>query len=164
MINDIAIMVEMTEEKAFQRLSALCAKGEQCSYDLERKMKGWGVSDDARRKVMGRLHKERYVDDMRYCEMFVKDKVRFNRWGRRKIEQALWAKRIGEDIYRPILDAVDDNDYKEALVPLLRQKERSLKGGTDYERYCKLLKFAMGRGFTMHIISQCIDLREDEDC
>ena len=85
----------------------------------------------------------------------------YNHWGRRKIEQALWQKGVDRDVYAPLLDTVSDKDYLAELRPLLRQKSRSVKADSDYERNMKLIKFALGRGFTMDIIRQCIDGAED---
>ena len=98
-----------------------------------------------------------YVDDSRYTESFVHDKIRYNKWGRRKIEQALWMKKVDNAISSPILDAIEDEEYLEVLRPLLASKYRTIKAESDYERSMKLIKFAMGRGFTMDLIRRCID-------
>ena len=60
-------------------------------------------------------------------------------------------------ISSPILDAVEDEEYLEVLRPLLASKYRTIKAENDYERSMKLIKFAMGRGFTMDLIRRCID-------
>ena len=111
---------------------------------------------------MARLVKERYVDDERYARAFVKDKVRYNKWGRRKVEQALWQKHIDEDISQQALDEVDDEEYLNVLRPLLKQKIKSIKAENDYERNQKLVRFALGRGFTFDIIKQCLDVDEED--
>ena len=90
------------------------------------------------------------------------DKIRYNKWGRRKVEQALWLKRIDKAIAAQVLDEVDDAEYVSVLRPLLKQKRRSTKAASEYELTMKLIKFALSRGFTMDIIKQCIDV-EDED-
>jgi regulatory protein len=125
-------------------------------------MRRWGMSDEAQARVMQRLVSERYVDDERYTQAFVRDKIRYNKWGRRKVEQALWQKHIDKDIREQILNEVDDDEYLSVLRPLLKQKQKTLKGGTDYERNQKLVKFALQRGFTYDIIRQCIDGDIDE--
>lgn len=156
------ITKEMSEQQALQRLAALCSRGEHCSFEMEEKMRRWGIGEEARSHILERLVKDRYVDDSRYCRYFVEDKIRFNKWGRRKIEQALWAKRIPEDIYREVLDSVDEEEYVRMLKPLLQNKRRSMKADTSYELNMKLTKFALGRGFTMDVIRKCIDC--DEVC
>lgn len=151
-----------TENEAYLTLAALCAQAEHCQYEMVEKMRRWELSEEAQARVMQRLVAEQYVDDERFARAFVKDKIRYNKWGRRKVEQALWAKHIDEDIRQRVLDEVDDEEYISVLRPLLKQKRKSTKANSDYELNGKLIRFAMGRGFTMDIIKQCIDV-EDED-
>jgi len=151
-----------SENEAYLTLAALCAQAEHCQYEMVEKMRRWELSEEAQARVMQRLVAERYVDDERFARAFVKDKIRYNKWGRRKVEQALWAKHIDEDIRQRVLDEVDDEEYISVLRPLLKQKRKSTKANSDYELNGKLIRFAMGRGFTMDIIKQCIDV-EDED-
>ena len=109
---------------------------------------------------------QRYVDDERFARAFVKDKIRYNKWGRRKVQQALWQKHISEDIQQEVLDEIDDNEYLSVLRPLLKQKRKSTKAQSDYELNQKLARFALGRGFTFDIIRQCLDvddIEEEED-
>lgn len=155
-------MKEVSEQGAYLQLAQLCARAEHCQYELTEKMRSWGMSDEAQARVMQRLVSERYVDDERYTQAFVRDKIRYNKWGRRKVEQALWQKHIDKDIREQILNEVDDDEYLSVLRPLLKQKQKTLKGGTDYERNQKLVKFALQRGFTYDIIRQCIDGDIDE--
>ncbi len=155
-------MKEVSEQGAYLQLAQLCARAEHCQYELTEKMRRWGMSDEAQARVMQRLVSERYVDDERYTQAFVRDKIRYNKWGRRKVEQALWQKHIDKDIREQILNEVDDDEYLSVLRPLLKQKQKTMKGGTDYERNQKLVKFALQRGFTYDIIRQCIDGDIDE--
>jgi regulatory protein len=155
-------MKEVSEQGAYLQLAQLCARAEHCQYELIEKMRRWDMSDEAQARVMQRLISERYVDDERYTQAFVRDKIRYNKWGRRKVEQALWQKHIDKDIRERVLNEVDDDEYLSVLRPLLKQKQKTLKGGSDYERNQKLVKFALQRGFTYDIIRQCIDGDIDE--
>ena len=105
---------------------------------------------------------ERYIDDERYAQAFVKDKIRYNKWGRRKVQQALWLKHIDPEIQQRVLDEIDDNEYLDVLRPLLLQKRNTVKAQSDYELNQKLVRFALGRGFTFDIIRQCLDIDEDD--
>ena len=155
---------EKTEEEAFLQLAALCANAEHCQYEMLEKMKRWELSDEAQARVMARLIEERYVDDRRYARAFVKDKIRYNKWGRRKVQQGLWMKRIDKEIQDEVLDDIDEKEYLNVLKPLLKQKRKSIKANSDYELNQKLVRFAYGRGFTFDIIRQCLDVSDiDED-
>jgi len=150
-----------TENEAYLALAALCAQAEHCQYEMLEKMRRWEVPEETQARVMAKLIKERYVDDERYTQAFVKDKIRYNKWGRRKVEQGLWQKRIDEDIRKRVLDDVDDDEYLSVLRPLLKQKRKTIKAKNDYELNQKLIRFALGRGFTFDIIRQCIDVDDE---
>jgi regulatory protein len=77
------------------------------------------------------------------------------------VEQALYQKHIADDIRRRTLDDVSDEEYLKVLQPLLKQKRRSTKAASDYEMNQKLIRFALGRGFTFDIIRQCMDVEEE---
>ena len=151
----------MTEQEAYLRLAALCAQAEHCQQEMRDKMRRWGVDEVAQDRVVDRLVKERYVDDERYARAFVKDKIRYNKWGRRKVQQALRQKHIEQEIQQQVLDEIDEKEYLEVLRPLLKQKRKSTKAANDYEMNQKLMRFALGRGFTFDIIRQCLDVDEE---
>ena len=152
----------MTEQEAYLRLAALCAQAEHCEQEMRDKMRRWGLDETAQDKVVERLTKERYIDEERYARAFVKDKIRYNKWGRRKVQQALWMKHISDDIQQQVLDEIDEKEYLDVLRPLLKQKRKSIKAESDYELNQKLVRFALSRGFGFDIIRQCLDVNEDD--
>ena len=154
---------EMTEQEAYLQLAALCAQAEHCQHEMLEKMRKWELPESVQARVMARLVKERYVDDERYARAFVKDKIRYNKWGRRKVQQALWLKHIDNAIQQTVLDEVDDDEYLKVLKPLLKQKSKGIKAESDYERNQKLVRFALGRGFTFDIIRQCLNVEDMEE-
>jgi regulatory protein len=152
----------ITEQEAYLRLAALCAQAEHCRHEMDEKMRRWGLDDEARERVLTRLVAERYIDEERYCRAFVADKISYNKWGRRKVEQALWMKHIDAAISQQVLDDVDDREYVAVLKPLIAQKRRSTKARSDYELNMKLIQFARSRGFGFDIIKQCMDVDDEE--
>ena len=121
------------------------------------KMRRWQLSEDVRERVLDRLIDEKFVDDERFARLFVREKIRFDRWGRRKIEQALYQKGVASDISRRVLDEVDDEAYVAELKKLIAAKRRSVQAESDYEMRAKLTKYALGRGFDYNVIRLCID-------
>jgi len=150
-------MKQKTEQEALITLTALCASGEHCSQEMLDKMTRWQLPEEEQARVMEYLVKNNYIDEERFTHAFVMDKIRYNKWGRRKIEQALWQKRIPKDIQTKILDEIDENEYLNVLRPLLKSKRRCIQAKNDYELNMKLIKFALSRGFTFELIRQCID-------
>ena len=154
---------EMTEQEAYLQLAALCAQAEHCQQEMRDKMRRWELDETVQNRIIARLVKERYIDDERYTRAFVKDKIRYNKWGRRKVQQALWMKHIDTDIQQRVLDEIDEKEYLDVLRPLLKQKRKSIKAANDYELNQKLVRFALSRGFTFDIIRQCIDVDDESE-
>ena len=154
---------EMTEQEAYLQLAAICAQAEHCEQEMRDKMKRWEIDETVQNRIIDRLTKERYIDNERYARAFVKDKIRYNKWGRKKVQQALWMKRIDHDIQQRVLDEIDEKEYLDVLRPLLKQKRKSIKADSDYEMNQKLVRFALSRGFTFDIIRQCLNVDEIEE-
>lgn len=156
-------MNKISPQQTFSRLASLCARREYCQHDMLEKMRQWGLTEEERAQVMQQLTEGRYVDDERFAQAFVNDKVRYGKWGRRKIEQALWMKRIDEGIAASVLDEVDDEEYFAVLRPQVKQKLRTTRADSDYELRMKVTKWALSRGYTMDLIRQCLDAPESQD-
>ena len=151
----------MSEEQALARLTALCASAEHCTGEMIDKMTKWEISEEAQARIMEHLVKNKYIDDERYCRAFVHDKMEYNHWGRRKIEQALYVKHMDKAIQKIVLDEIPDEDFIDILRPLIVQKRRQTRANSEYEMNMKLMRFAASRGFTIEQIRQCIDVEAD---
>ena len=148
----------MTKEQILSKLTAMCSRSEHCTHDVKEKLRRWQVDEATGREVVTYLTEEKYIDDSRYARFFINDKIKYNRWGKNKVEQALRMKGIPSDIFSPLLSEVSDNDYEEILMPLLRSKCKSVKASSDYEFRIKLIRFALGRGFTYDQATRCVDI------
>ena len=148
----------MTQEQIISKLTAVCARAEHCKDDMLRRMQRWQVDEATQREVISYLVKEKYIDEERYARFFINDKIKYNRWGRRKVEQALYFKHIPREVYEPLLDDVANEDFESVLLPLLQNKEKNLKYANDYEKRMKLLRFAMQRGFSYDQADKCINM------
>lgn len=140
----------LTPSNALTKLQDLCARSEQCSYEVLVKLRGWGIDELASKKILALLKRERYVDDRRFAEAFVRDKVMFNRWGRVKIKLALIQKHIDHDTITGALGEIDADEYKTAIVATLRTKARTMPDVSSYESRTKLLKYCVSRGFEVN--------------
>ncbi len=153
----------ITEEEALSRLTASCATTEYCKSDLSDKMQRWGIAYDAIERVIERLEKEKYIDEERYCRAYINDKFRFAKWGKMKISQSLYLKRISKDLVIKYLSEINREEYLETLSKLLAVKRKSIRANDDYERNNKLIRFAMSRGFEISDIKCCITDCDFED-
>ena len=142
-----------TEQEAYQKLSALCAMSEQCCHDVMQKMRRWELKEDVAEKIVVRLVKERFIDEERFARAFVRDKFRYNHWGRVKIELELKKRNIASRHIEMGLEELKEEDNLDTLRQLIEKKRPSVKGKNEYEIKGKLIRYALGKGFPMdHII------------
>ena len=145
-----------TAEQALQSLMRECARSERSSGDALRLMKRWGVSDEDAAKVLARLQAERFIDDKRYAEAFVRDKLNLSGWGAYKIKMALRTKGVAKDIIEEVVaPMLDETDMKERLEEIMVRRMRSLKYSSPYDAKTKLIRFAASRGYDMEQAIEC---------
>ena len=147
---------DKTPQQALQSLMRMCARSERSSGDALRLMKRWGVADDEARKVLSRLQAERFIDDVRYAEAFVRDKLNLSGWGAYKIKMSLRAKGVSRDIIEEVVaPMLEATDMTERLEEMRQRKLRTLKYSSPYEAKTKLIRFAASRGYDMEQAVEC---------
>lgn len=145
-----------TAEQALQSLMRMCARSERSSSDALRLMKRWGVADDAARKVLAKLQAERFIDDARYAEAFVRDKLNLSGWGAYKIKTTLRTKGVSKDIIDEVVaPMIAETNMAERLEDIMRRKMRALKYSSAYDAKSKLIRFAASRGYELDEAIEC---------
>lgn len=147
----------LTYENALSRAAGLCAKCEQCSPDILKKLDGWGLTAADASRVIRRLEELNFLDDVRFAKAYAHDKLHFSGWGRRKIQQGLWLKRLPESVIRQACDGFEEEDeataYREIARRVINAKVRQIEEWPlSRESKLKVVKFAMGRGFEYPLI------------
>ena len=146
----------VTPQDALMRLETLCAQSEQCTYDLRQKLYRWGISSTDSESIINKLIKTRFVDDSRFAVAYCRDKYRFNRWGRMKIVYGLRAKQISSHDIQEALTAIDDSEYEEILVSVVKAKASAIKDVDTYEGRTKLFRSVASRGYESSLIVKII--------
>ena len=94
------------------------------------------------------------MDDLRYSEAYAREKSSISGWGEVKIRYMLSAKGISKDIIVQALTQIDSQRAELRLEKLLENKYRTLKDDPQWK--FKLLRFALGRGYSYDEVSDCI--------
>ncbi len=147
----------MDAARAFNRAATLCARRERCSSDIEKKLVQWGVSPSIIDEVIKKLHNENYINEERYTGFFVRDKLRFNNWGRHKIRYHLKHKKISASVIEDALDMINSDEYISILEHILRVRAKTIKEKDAYKKKASLVRFASSRGFEMDLIFTVLD-------
>lgn len=143
---------ELDEKEARVKAEAYCSVAERCRIDVVGKLYQWGVPESWMDGIISHLEKEGFIDSLRYAKAFVRDKYRFNQWGRMKIIQALKMKQMESSEIHSALEEIDEEEYGKILDALLTKKLKSVKAATNFERNGKLIRFAASHGYETDII------------
>lgn len=147
----------LSYENALLRAATLCSRCEQCSPDIIKKLSAWGLSSSDSDKVIGRLTELNFLNDERFVKAYAHDKLCFSGWGRKKIQQGLWAKRLPKELIELSFDEIDDEEYTDIACQVIRAKAKSYKEWPlSRENKIKLIRYAMMRGFEYPLIADII--------
>ena len=146
----------MEYEAALKRAAALCGNQEQCSAQIREKLRSWKVSDTDAEQIIQLLTKEKFLDDARYAMIYVRDKFRFNAWGKVKLKVMLSQKDIPGALIEDALNQIDPEHYKETCTRIIQEKDATLKETNQFKRKGKLFRFAAQRGFESELIHQIL--------
>ena len=149
-------MKQINESEMLHKAAAYCSASERCIQDVEKKIKAARLTGEESDRIISRLLKERVIDESRFSRYFVNDKLRFNKWGRIKINYEMQRKGIPSDDRSEALADIDEQEYRSILLSILKSKKKTTRGKDDRDVYTKLLRFAAGRGFETRETSRCL--------
>ena len=148
--------------KILDNLRRQCSRREYCTSDVLKKAeKALEGDKEKAMQVVATLVEEKFVDDLRYASAYAREKSSISGWGAVKIRYMLSAKGISRDIISQALEEVDVQRADNRLVKLLENKYRTLKD--DPQCKLKLLRFALGRGYSYDEVKEHIDALMKED-
>ena len=144
----------VTKEKELETLASWCSTAEHCIWEVRQKLDRWEIPENDCRTIIDKLIDKGFIDERRYCRAYVNDKSKYDKWGSYKIRYELVKRNIPDDIIKEALSSINPEENRERLRLLLATKRKSVKGKSDYEINQKLIRFAMGRGFSLDEIEK----------
>ena len=154
---------KISKQQALDRLMWICSRGEKCKSDLLKKLKDWNVDEEHWNTLLEQLEKEKFLDEERFTGYYVRDKIRFNKWGRGKISFQLKLKQIPETIVNNALQEFDDEEYYLMLKEEVIRKRLKTSGKNQWDIKSKVLRFAQSRGYEYELVNDIIDNLANED-
>ena len=145
-------------EDFFLKASYYCSLSEHCIQKVREKLVQWEAPKESIQPIIDKLVEEDYINEERFARAFVKDKFRFNHWGRIKITTHLRVLSISSDIIAIAIGEIDEDEYAEILDETVEKKRKTIKKGTDYEIRAKLLRHALSRGFEYELIASKLNI------
>lgn len=127
------------------RAQRYCATAERCTYEVSMLLGRLGATTEQTDAIIDKLQQQAYINDARYCQAFVHDKVAFQAWGRMKIIMGLRAKHLPDELIDNAITAIDEQAYNANIRKLILSKR-------NQDRQ-KQLRFMLQRGYTFDDLS-----------
>lgn len=148
--------MKYTEKQCLIKMAAYCSKAERAESDVRRKLNLWELDEETITRIVTNLKNENYLNENRFCRSFIKDKMMFNKWGKIKITYELKKKQIPTQIINTCFEDFDSSEFNETLSIILQTKLRSIKAKDEYDKRNKLIRFALGRGYSYNEVQKSL--------
>lgn len=160
-------ILEAEEEvSAYNYAISILARTPKSEKQLKQKMRDKGYDLIFIEKAIKKLQGKKYIDDERYCEMFINDKINISKYGKRKIKQALYEKGIDRDIIEDKLSKVTNEEETKRAYMIGAKKLRTIKEEDIRKKTMKLSNYLVNKGFeysaVKKAVSKLLDNKFDE--
>ena len=146
---------------ALNKAMNLCSQREYCIEDIRGKLASWGIENDDAERILEILIKENFINETRYASAFVRDRFKYNKWGKVKIVAHLKAKNIPGEVIRQAIDSIDNEQYFKFIRELINGHRRTIKAKNQYDLKAKLLRYGLSKGFESSLLYEILnDLEE----
>ena len=109
---------------------------------------------EAAARIVASLKADKYVDDARYAACFAREKSSLQGWGPIKIRFQLRSKGVSDADIAAGLAEIEQPKAQARLEKLVAEKYKVLAG--DPQCKLKLLKFALGRGYSYDEVEKAL--------
>ena len=142
----------LSQADVYQKLTRYCAYQDRCTADIRLKMFRLGQMENQIEEALAFLKEEGFLDDERYAKAYVRGKFSSNKWGRIKIKEGLYSKKIAAETISIAMKELDEDSYIQQLVLIIESKYKKLEVKDAYIKNQKLALYAHSKGYELDLI------------
>ena len=140
-----------------KKAARFCSYRDRSTGEVKQKLKSLGVASGEYQKFIDYLTQEKFLDEERFCKIYLRSKILQNNWGRQKIYAGLKSKYVDNQMIEDTLKSIDMEEYMQVLENVLLKKSKELASEEPNIRKQKLIRYALSKGFTYDEIIQKIN-------
>lgn len=134
-----------------------CSVAERCMAEVSEKLLARGALPNEVNDIIEKLKAGKYLSDERYALAYARSKLRYNKWGPKKIELELRRKGIDDALIQNALKALEPDDSHNILQKLCERKLETLKKLPAKEQKLKTIRYLTGKGYAYEMVSKILD-------
>ncbi len=144
--------------KAYNATVNFLKTRERSKKEISDKLKTKEYSLSVIKKILAKLENLDLVNDKRFAQMFVRDRIKLKPKGKRVLRLELKQKGIDGDIIEKVLEDILDKKKESELVEKVFKKiESRYSNLPPAEQKQKIIKYLLGKGFEWNIIERVVD-------
>lgn len=132
---------------------SITAKSEK---QLRDKMLEKGYDNNFINNAIIKLKQQKYLDDERYSEMLINNKINISKHGKRKIKEALYEKGIDRETIDKKISQISEEDELERAFILGAKKLNTLKEEDTRKKSLKLSNYLITKGFDFSVVKKAV--------
>lgn len=114
------------ETKYLKKMAGICAAREMCALEIRTRLRKYKLPTEIIEAIIDKLEQDRFIDENRYARAYVRDKLRFNHWGKRQLERTLEGKGISPKVICEALAELGDDQIHATLKIIASKWTRGL--------------------------------------
>lgn len=156
------------KDKAMKFAMKLIGLRRRSEFEMRKKLQKKGVGKELSEEVINELKKFQYIDDEKFAESYINDRINLRPAGKFLIKMELRSRGVREPtIDRKLGELVSDEQELEMAQTLVRKRINGLRPQKSEKDRVKLMNYLKTRGFSAGTISQAvkneIELAQDKN-
>ena len=135
---------------------SVLSKTAKSEHELMLKMMDKGFDSQLIDNAINKLKEQKYLDDKRYCEMYINDKINISKHGVLKIKEALYYKGIDKEIIEEKIKNISSEEREKTALALAQKKALGIEEEDVRKKGIKLYNYLLSRGFEYETVKKTV--------
>jgi regulatory protein len=146
--------IQLSPSLAVQKIRAWCAYQERSQMEARSKLYEYGLNSTQVEEIISTLIGDNYLNEERFALALAGGKFRIKQWGRFKIKRDLQKHKVTDYLISKALKSIPEEEYREAIVKLIRKKKLQSKNANERKVYFSILNYLVSRGFESSLAAE----------
>lgn len=162
--NDITkIENDTTFYEVYNKALKYCTNRIRCESEVKKYIEKFNISNKEQEKIVKKLVSINLINDKKYCEAFINDKIYLRKQGIKKVEMQLKKYNIDDKIISEEISKIDKNKIDLVLKSKIEKKVLSNSKYSNWELKTRLITRYVNEGYDREVVLEYINeyLRDD---
>ena len=135
-----------------KKLEHYCAYQDRCHQEVYQKMFSFNLSSHEKEEIMVYLIDNKFLNEERFAQSFVRGKHNYKKWGKTRITNELKARNISSTIIKIALKEINDSLYFETFDDLANKHWETISENNPMKKRKKFCDYFMRKGWENELI------------